>query len=89
MEDLIYVCARATSPLTVKGSTFTRQCRDCGARVMVAPSGERLLQTTPTAVIICMVCAPKYVAQADALGVTKEAITERGNIEPNTWKDRN
>jgi len=56
-EAKILVCQAANADLTVLGSTFTRQCSACSTRVMVAPSGERLLEREPNILVLCTLCA--------------------------------
>lgn len=52
------VCAPADSPRMVRGSVFGHRCTKCGVEVMIAPSGQRLLEVALLDLLI--VCGPCF-----------------------------
>lgn len=93
MDDIpILVCARATDPKVVQGSIFTEHCALCKERVMIAPSGQRLLRAMPTARIVCGPCALEALTAEDFIGLAgtpEEIAAEVKGAQPNFWRKRN
>lgn len=91
-EMLLLVCMRATAPFTVPGSDFSRHCRDCGTRIMIAPSGQETLKRFPKARLVCVSCIrgklppDAVVALPMDLDATYE---EMQRAVPNLWRERN
>ena len=94
-EPDFLVCAMADQPLAIRGAIFTRLCSQCGSRVMIAPSGQRLLSLHPDLPLLCLNC---YVASADltdaenrlALADDPKIIRhELNQAIPNPWRKRN
>lgn len=88
------VCARATKEVTISGSSFNRTCGVCGERVMIAPSGQRLLRDRPGTPVVCEDC----VRAAGGLKPEDEVVLpderhvirrELDQIEINNWSKRN
>ncbi len=87
------VCALADQSTMVRGSIFTKLCSKCGTRVMVAPSGQRVLALYPDLGVMCLIC---YLALA-ASTETENRLADRDEVimqdldtvVPNTWKERN
>lgn len=59
MSDKYLVCAPANAPRVVPGSIFDRLCAKCCAPLMVAPSGQKLLEQDASFVPICFACFAK------------------------------
>lgn len=53
---MILICQSAEFELPVAGSTFDRVCSKCGARLMVAPSGQEALVRDPSIELACIPC---------------------------------
>lgn len=91
-NPMILIAAPADAPLTSPGSTFTHQCGKCGRRVMVAPTGQRLLREQPGTSIVCLPCfladPPKNLEFRPA-GSTEEIRREVASAVPNQWRVRN
>jgi hypothetical protein len=89
----ILVCAPATAPTTAAGSVFDRCCWRCQRRVMIAPTGQRLLRKHPDTKIQCLPCteatwitgSPWILAAANRDELRREKESE----QPNFWKERN
>lgn len=89
-EPYCLVCALADEPTTVAGSIFSLRCGTCGARVMTAPSGQRLLKRFPRLPILCLRCygridfphAREFAAPLD------EIAREKASEMPNFWRRR-
>ncbi len=58
-DEILIVCAPADSPMAPAGSIFTRACYLCGARLMLAPSGQQFVKDHPEAKTICRRCVPE------------------------------
>ena len=67
-EKPLLVCARADSLRVAQGSIFGRRCAVCSAEVMVAPSGQALLERSELDVICgeCYLQKPSGRAQLGA-----------------------
>lgn len=90
-DDLLLVCMRATAPFTVPGSDSSRSCSECGARVMIAPSGQSMLKAHPRARLICVRCFRSNLRPEDVVGVPDldATLEEMQRAVPNLWKERN
>jgi hypothetical protein len=90
-EPIFLVCAPADSPWAVPGSIFTRVCLTCFTRVMIAPSGQRFLQSHPEASVICERCIPEDepVSFAGAAADLETLVAEIKQARPNLYRDRN
>ena len=88
------ICARADSPLIVRGSTLDKTCGLCGARVMMAPSGQAVLKEKPDIMIICASCfgtadfGDRKIEIQPACGMD-QLKAEVSSAMPNTWRRRN
>jgi hypothetical protein len=76
------------------GSVFDRQCSRCGSRVMIAPSGQRLLRRKKKVKVLCITCAPRVLAEYPARDKVEVTILEgaAGEVRsavPNLWRARN
>ena len=95
-QTTVLVCARADSPLMVRGADFRKTCRGCNSRVMVAPSGQKLMEQNPDAHIVCSVCfleatksgalPPHEKIKMGLAGPVDEIASEISGAVPNTWK---
>lgn len=88
------VCARADSPLTVPGASFDKFCSQCGARVMIAPTGIAFLAGHPEAEILCSICCMEHLKNGKYDKETTRISTPAGLEEifkmiPNTYRNRN
>lgn len=87
------ICARADQPRVVPGSVFNHSCKLCRYRVMIAPSGQKLLRRKPRLVILCGPCAEQRVEKGDSLTLGEMDWNEIGRevhtAMPNFWKKRN
>jgi hypothetical protein len=72
----LLVCASADAPFTTVGSIFTMTCEQCGARLMLALSGQRFLQKHPEALLICMTCW----LSGDAKDTPGDVLTTEGEV---------
>ena len=89
-EGLLLICERADAPFTVANSTFDRQCGQCAARVMMAPSGRKKLEHNPSMRVLCTCCFSKLSpGQTRMLPQSAEQILELRSLQPNTWRFRN
>jgi DNA-directed RNA polymerase subunit RPC12/RpoP len=88
-EPVTLICAPADALWTVPGSTFDRTCARCGRKVMIAPSGQRILREYPDAVIRCETCIPRDATFELAAGTPKEALREARTMQPNLRRLRN
>jgi len=85
------VCQPADSPLTVAGSSFDRTCCKCMRQVMVAPSGQKMLEAAPGIKVLCLVCFNKIPEnQKDVQPMRPEQEAEfMAPPVRNAWKGRN
>lgn len=93
-EPAILICAPADAPMTVPGTIFNRFCATCGERVMIAPSGQRILREYPDATIQCGPCFetkpdPEITTVEIAAGNLEEALREAAAAHPNLRRNRN
>ena len=94
MPDIVLICIAADAPLTVAGSSFNRVCSECSTRVMVAPSGRRMLAAHPAATILCTDCfAKRHGIQPDDVAELaaqpEELSAEMKAAIPNPYRSRN
>jgi predicted RNA-binding Zn-ribbon protein involved in translation (DUF1610 family) len=93
--EKVLVCASASDPLMVAGTVFDRACSQCGARVMVAPSGRRALARDPELVLLCVRCGFEAMSQCPDRTVhlatlpADDIAQEIASVQPNTWRKRN
>ena len=88
----LLACMRATAPLTVPGSDFSRSCTLCHTRVMIAPSGQRALEADPKMKIVCVRCVRRTLKPEDivTLPMALDAtLDEAATSVPNLWRERN
>jgi hypothetical protein len=85
-----------------RGSSFDHKCSKCAARVMIAPSGQRVLKqraaeqlvkSSPELSILCIACFLLERATNDdeillAAGVDEIAAELNASV-PNCWRERN
>lgn len=91
-EPVLLICALADAAVVVPGSSFEHVCAECGRRVMVAPSGQKVLkQFSSMPTISCMDCAPvDWLRQPlEFIGTVEEIASEVHNARPNKWRERN
>ena len=95
MKEIAVVCALADVEMTVPGAVFDRVCSKCARRVMIAPSGQRMLEAHPGAAIssiICMVCFVDLASAGkvwDIIEPTDEQMEELKGAIPNVRRERN
>lgn len=93
MKADVLVCAPATAEMAARGSVFDRSCSKCGERVMVAPSGQRMLKEIPGLPIICMRCYYVAVRGRECVNIwaapMEEIERERRDAIPNMHRRRN
>lgn len=92
----VLICSLAGAPTAVAGSVFHHRCSRCSARLMVAPSGQRILREHPD---VRPVCLPCVMASARADGGDGEIEIDLSNLQdilremrqtvPNFWRKRN
>jgi len=86
----ILVCGRADAPRAAVNSDFTRFCSRCAHRVMIAPSGQRLLASHPDFEIICEECFTRIDVPEDAeFRVSVSLADEIRTAIPNPFLRRN
>ncbi len=91
------VCSRATADWVVPGSVFVHSCGKCGEKVMMAPSGQRILKASPEgSVIMCDVCygplestLRKVCGDPTFADSVEEVAREVNSAVPNTYRTRN
>lgn len=96
-EDVaIIICALADCPFTVPGSSFEHSCKQCGTRVMMAPSGQAYTKRKGLKFkILCYHCGMKYMAkhgdeiEPQLANDPEEIRRELANAKPNPWRNRN
>lgn len=90
-EPAVLVCAPADAPRVVRGTVFCHKCMRCGLRLMMAPSGQKMLQREPEIEIICCYCyALDQTPHACELAAPfEEILRERRTSMPNFWRKRN
>ena len=91
-QPAVLVCALADAPYTVPGSIFRHHCTECGRRVMLAPSGQRMLATKNVLRIICERCFARNVKPGDQIaptGTMDEILDELRRTQPNLRRNRN
>ena len=91
-QPIVLVCALADAPRCVPGTVFNRWCRNCNQRVMIAPSGQKVLRKYPHAIIICPTCYAGVAAATDVLTAADTADNIRAEVrkaKPNPWRNRN
>lgn len=89
----VLVCALATAAMTAANSSFDRHCSRCGERVVIAPSGQRLLRERSMK-ILCLSCAVRMAEELPEGGeVTIQpapgALDDLADVAPNMWRKRN
>jgi hypothetical protein len=55
-DKLLLFCQPADSLWTVRGSTFSRCCSDCGQRVMISPAGGKMIAANAAVTVVCISC---------------------------------
>lgn len=90
-EPVYLVCAPATAPASVRGSSFDNRCSKCGRPVMTAPTGQRFLKQHADAQVLCLYCYEKLPEKGEVeLAAPKEEIAaEILDWGPNFWSKRN
>ena len=88
------ICAPADAVTMVEGSTFDRACSQCGARVMVAPSGRAMLAMNPETILMCYACGLAAMSRDDNVTVelaasASDIAREVRSAQPNIWRKRN
>jgi predicted RNA-binding Zn-ribbon protein involved in translation (DUF1610 family) len=95
LPEKVLVCASADAELSVSGASFDRACSQCGARVMVAPSGRRALARDPELVLLCIRCGFEAMGQCPDRTVhlatlpPDDIAQEIASAQPNIWRKRN
>lgn len=96
MKELrVLVCAPATAPFTTLGSDMTRFFFRCRVRVMIAPTGQRLLREDATVRIACVPCGIAHAIESgedirmDLPGTVDELLGEIMSKRPNHHRYRN
>jgi predicted RNA-binding Zn-ribbon protein involved in translation (DUF1610 family) len=91
--EKVLVCASANAELSVSGASFDRACSQCGARVMVAPSGRRALARDPELVLLCIRCGFEAMSRCPEgsiqIAAAPDAAQEIASAQPNIWRKRN
>lgn len=90
-EDLL-ICPTIDAPWCAKGSVFTHQCRQCGSRVIVAPSSAALLARRPDIQILCLSCflaTNQPIKEARPAADARTLVREIEEAIPNPWHKRN
>ncbi len=88
----ILVCEYADAPLAVAGTVFSHTCIRCGARLMVAPTGQRILREHPKFATLCKVCYARDTTVPDhgyLAGTPEEIAQECISARPNPRRTRN
>ena len=92
-EPVVLVCSPADAPRAIPGSSYDRECSICGRRLMIAPSGQRLLKREADVRLVCQFC---WTAVSGALGDLEiqtdnfeEIRAELPTAQPNPWRKRN
>ena len=92
-SDHILVAELAGALLVVPGIVFDKVCSQCGARVMVAPSGQTFLKKHTQTQIICIDCFERRKASPKDLLIpaapAEQILGEVASAKPNTWRERN
>jgi hypothetical protein len=90
-EPISLICEVAEAPLAVPGSDFSHVCGQCGRRVMIAPSGQRVLAENPGRVaILCRSCwEPEPVGVVGLAAPAREIAGEIRRAVGNLWRRRN
>jgi hypothetical protein len=90
---MVLVCADADAPLVAPGSIFDRSCAMCGRAVMIAPSGQGLLERHPETRILCARCfltlPDAETATVAMAGTPEEIAQECSAATPNMRRRRN
>lgn len=92
-DATVLVCMRANAPIVVPGSIFDRRCGKCGERVIIAPSGQRLLARKALK-IHCWPCYRQAAekGEVETVGFAANADEIRRETRsgvPNFWSTRN
>jgi hypothetical protein len=90
----VIVCMDANAPFAVRGCDFSHCCVTCGRRVMIAPSGQRVLVQWPEISILCVECfrsIPGIEETVKSITFTEpgELATEMQGFGPNLFGRRN
>lgn len=91
--DIRIICALADAAWTTRDASFDHRCSGCSKRVMLALSGQRILQANPTAKLVCAFCFLAEVQErgepAELLAPSEDQIAELKTAIPNKWRGRN
>lgn len=93
MSEPIYIlCPYADEEYTVTGSVFDKLCSKCFKRLMLSPSGQKVLAERAYAKLICLACA--IGMDLELAGATAELAgdtlaNELKGVVPNTRRSRN
>lgn len=60
---MILICAMADAPRIAVGSEL-RECEECGAAIMIAPSGLIRLASDPKTVAVCIDCGARLIDES-------------------------
>lgn len=87
----VLVAALADAPLATPGTIFDRFCNKCGARVMIALSGQAMLKKDPAMTVLCLACFRNGMQQDAQVGIAPApgAIEEARYTIPNPFRRRN
>lgn len=87
----VLVCAPADAPRIVPGTVFRHKCARCGLRLMMAPSGQKMLKRKPNIEIICCYCyqLDRAPHTCELAAPFEEIQRERQSSMPNFWRRRN
>ena len=94
-DAVLLLCARADSPRTIPGSRFDLHCWICRKRVMIAPSGQKVLKRYGERCVrvTCAICAAEHfeaeIIRGHNINDWDEQIRELRTAGPNTWRERN
>jgi hypothetical protein len=93
-EPIYLICAPATAPATIRGSTFNHDCSRCSRRVMLAPSGQAWMKKYPESRILCAYCnrdrPPGDAGRIKTLAASPaEIAAELKEAMTNLWRKRN
>ena len=91
-QPAILVCALADAVMAVPGTVFDHACTRCGRKVMLAPTGQRVLREKQPVRIICRLCfeteKPEDIEVMPA-GTVEEIRQEVRTARPNLRRNRN
>lgn len=86
MEKVVLLCQPVQPEVAVLPDSIQRECNDCGRKVWVSLSGQKLIRDK-SAIILCPACTTDMLAKEP--GPHEIKVTPETAREVEAWRRRN